>query len=205
MEKLIPVQKISAGTVAEIYYCLVAASPDLFPPEFSPGLPEKFCMRRKCELLTIHYIISQTLGYSGKVHYDPSGKPFLPGYGKNISISHSSQYVAVMTAPVPCGVDVEKISGRTLKVAHKFLNEAERKLTESGNREFLYTLLWSAKESLFKITGCPDYLKHMRTLAPPAPGKDFLQMEVNCEGNNREFRVFYTTFDGHVLTWAYEG
>ena len=205
MEKLIPVQKISAGTVAEIYYCPVAASPDLFPPEFSSGLPEKFCMRRKCELLTIHYIISQTLGFSGKVHYDPDGKPFLPGYDKTISISHSAQYAAVLTAPAACGVDVEKISGRTEKVARKFLNEAERKVPENTGRDLYYTLMWSVKETLFKITGRPDYLRHMKTLVFPAPGKNFIEMSVDSGGKNKEFRVFYTTFDGHVLTWAYEG
>jgi 4'-phosphopantetheinyl transferase EntD len=110
-----------------------------------------------------------------------------------------------MTAPVACGVDVEKISGRTEKVAHKFLSETERKVPDNFDRELYFTLMWSAKESLFKITGRPDYLKHMKTLVFPRPGINFIEMEVDCKGKNKEFRVFYTTFDGHVLTWAYEG
>ena len=198
------IKKISAGNTADIYYCPVARDPDAFQQGSADELPEKYCSRRKCELLTINYILHNSLGYKGKVHYENNGKPFLPGFDKKISISHSQNYAAVMISENFCGVDIEKISPRAFKVARKFLDPDE--ITHSGrvSNDLFYTLLWSAKESIFKITGKPDYLKQMHLLTPPLSTEGNILVGAEHRNGIKNFIVFYTTFDDHVLTWANE-
>ena len=204
MEKRLTIRNINAGSDTDIFYCPVARKDVVLPEGFSVFLPDTCCERRKYELLTIQYIIISVTTQSGPVKYNPDGKPLLPGLKKHISISHSAEYAAVMISEYPCGVDVEKISGRTEAVAHKYLNDSERNLISDENRDFLHTLLWSAKEALFKITGQPDFRLHMTALNLPGKEDKFIDMEVFVKEKTKVFTIFYTIFDGHVLTWTYE-
>jgi len=204
MEKQLIIKSINAGDESVIYYCPVIPAGEVMSENIEIDIPEKYCEKRKNEILTIQYIISCATDYKGIVKYESDGKPLLPGFGKYISISHSAYYAAVLVSEFPCGVDVEKISERPAKIAHKFLNENERNMIEKSQSDFYHTLLWSAKESLFKITGEPDFLTEIRTISLPLAEESFFDAEVLSGKKVRKFRIFFTTFDEHVLTWTYE-
>jgi phosphopantetheinyl transferase len=88
------------------------------------------------------------------VVYDNYGKPHLKG-GKFISISHSFTFTAiVLSEDAPVGIDIEKQREKILKIAHKFTPFEEYKTI--ANVDALIrklTIVWGAKESLYKIYG----------------------------------------------------
>lgn len=105
-------------------------------------------------------------------------QPFLASQQYHFSISHCGNYAAaVVSLSSRVGVDIEQISPRIERVGHKFLDDEEahffnddyaRFLEQWGLRgrvfqEFL-TLIWSAKEAIFKWYGKGelDFRKHMK-------------------------------------------
>jgi len=115
-------------------------------------------------------------------------QPFLASQRFHFSISHCGNYAAaVVSLSSRVGVDIEQISPRIERVGHKFLDDEEahffnddyaRFLEQWGLRgrvfqEFL-TLIWSAKEAIFKWYGRGelDFRKHMK-----------LEGNINLEGD----------------------
>ena len=88
------------------------------------------------------------------VVYDNYGKPHLKDE-KFISISHSFTFTAiVLSEDAPVGIDIEKQREKILKIAHKFTPFEEYKTI--ANVDALIrklTIVWGAKESLYKIYG----------------------------------------------------
>lgn len=205
MEKELTIERIAVKDVGNLYYCRVDGDVERFMKGKSAALQESVCQRRKNEILTVSYLISRIAGENEQVLYNETGKPFLKNSAQKISISHSEQYAAVFLASVSCGVDVERISKRTLSVAGKYLGDSERRLIGNEMPEFYHTLFWSAKESLYKLTGLPDFKKEMTAVHLPVPGKGCFPVQVNGGGTETLYTVYYTSFDQHVLTWAYEG
>ncbi|QSE97739.1 4'-phosphopantetheinyl transferase family protein [Fulvivirga lutea] len=79
-----------------------------------------------------------------------NGKPILIGSSREISITHSYPYVAVIhDIQSDVGIDLEQPKDKLLKIAHKFLSEAE--LKGSYNDIVKLCILWSAKEAMYKI------------------------------------------------------
>ena len=57
-----------------------------------------------------------------------NGKPYLIGLPFHFSFSHCKGYAACAVDDKPVGIDIEIIHPRIEKVAHKFLNDQERKM-----------------------------------------------------------------------------
>jgi phosphopantetheine--protein transferase-like protein len=83
-----------------------------------------------------------------------NGKPYLQGVPFHFSFSHCKGYAAVAVSDTdPIGIDIEMIHPRILKVAHKFLNEAEKaKLVGLDEADQLKQMafFWAAKEAMYK-------------------------------------------------------
>lgn len=105
-------------------------------------------------------------------------QPYLAGREYQFSISHCGSYAAaIVSRESRVGVDLELITQRIEVVAHKFLNEDEAQFLNEDyamfleqwglrgqvHQEFL-TLIWSAKEAIFKWYGKGelDFRGHMR-------------------------------------------
>ena len=93
-----------------------------------------------------------------EIAHTTNGRPivYLPGAKANqlkvdISISHSGEYAAALTAQSPCGIDVQMQKSALLTVREKYCNETENSLLANRlvNCEHLtrLTLLWAAKEA----------------------------------------------------------
>lgn len=83
-------------------------------------------------------------------------KPFLPDEAYHFSISHCGDYAAaIVSTNRRVGIDVELFTPKIEKVMYKFLHADELAFVEKqqGDHLPLLTLLWSAKESLFKWWG----------------------------------------------------
>ena len=83
-----------------------------------------------------------------------NGKPYLKGVPFHFSFSHCKGYAACAVSDhFPIGIDIEIIHPRIAKVAHKFLNDAEKAMLANLKEEDALKQLaffWAAKEAMYK-------------------------------------------------------
>lgn len=106
----------------------------------------------KKAFISIRHLLKE-FGYTDfDLEYDTHGKPHLKD-GKYISISHSFHFTAVIVSDRKVGVDVEKQREKIKYIAPKFtpLEEYESLGTEDLIKKL--TIVWGAKESLYKLFG----------------------------------------------------
>ncbi|MET0242668.1 MAG: 4'-phosphopantetheinyl transferase superfamily protein [Flavitalea sp.] len=97
-------------------------------------------------------------------------KPYLADDKYHFSISHCGSYAGVIVSSTQrVGIDIEVVSTRMYNIMHKFVNENERHfLAEWEGMDKLHleltTVLWSAKEAVFKWYGLGkiDFREHMQ-------------------------------------------
>ena len=84
-------------------------------------------------------------------------KPFLPTAQYQFSISHCADFAAaIVSKNQAVGIDIEMITDRVHKIKHKYLHAVEQAFVNDYTIEkqtALLTLLWSAKEAMFKWWG----------------------------------------------------
>ena len=87
-----------------------------------------------------------------EVEKDEFGKPHLSAKAADISITHSSDYAAAVVSHAgPCGIDIEPVRDKLLRVSPKFLSEAE--LAHAAGDLDALCFYWTAKESVYKLYG----------------------------------------------------
>jgi len=102
--------------------------------------------------LSIRHLLKEA-GYSdADLYYDDLGKPHLKN-GKYISITHSFIFTGIIVSDTTqVGIDIEKQRDKILRIAHKFTTvEDYNHLTNDHDLVRKLTIVWGAKESLYKI------------------------------------------------------
>ena len=133
-------------------------------------------------------------------------KPFLENEEFHFSISHCGDYAAAIASrDRRVGIDVEIPTPKIEKIRDKFLDAAEMKefgLGPSTDAEQLQltTILWSAKESVFKWfgTGGVDFRKDIRLRK--IHGQDLIQCHFEKTGQDLE--ITFHRFDHIVAAWV---
>lgn len=164
--------------------------------------------KRRIERLSVRLMLLRLLGPEARLRYLPTGRPVLDTGGPEISISHTQGVYALSLAARRHGIDVETLSPKALRVADKYLQPAETELLHSQtlpaehtlrplDAERRATLLWSAKEAVYKHFDIPGLeLKDDILLMPGHGGA--LQARLPRQGMTA--RVHCQTFSGFVLT-----
>jgi len=84
-------------------------------------------------------------------------KPYLPDEQYHFSISHCGNYAAaIVSKDERVGIDIEIYTERVHRIKHKYLHSQELAFVNNiveEKRTQLLTLLWSAKEAMFKWWG----------------------------------------------------
>jgi len=125
---------------------------------------------------------------------DEHGKPYLPGLGYHISLSHSYDYAAVMIGKTKAvGVDIELIKHKIRGIRNKFLSDSELAQKQIGdNIEGLY-VCWGAKEAIYKWNGRKglEFKRdiHIRPFRLKTSGS--LEVAVDLPGGPRQLTVDY--------------
>lgn len=104
--------------------------------------------------MSVRHLLKE-VGYTDNdLVYDEYGKPHLKN-GKFISITHSFTFSGIIVSDTkPVGIDIEMQRDKIIKIAHKFTPIEEYK--SIANHDALVsklTIVWGAKESLYKIYG----------------------------------------------------
>jgi len=138
-------------------------------------------------------------------------KPFLPEAQYQFSISHCGDYAAaIVSKNMRVGIDIEIPVEKIGRIMYKYLSAKEHELfnlvpgAESNTTVMGYnepTLLWSAKESVFKWYGLGgvDFRRHIQLLQQNDGGQT-----IDCFFSRdwSELVVHYRKFDGLVLAWV---
>ncbi len=133
-------------------------------------------------------------------------KPFLPDEQYHFSISHCGDYAAAIVSKsnrvgIDIEIPVEKIAG----IMYKFLSAKEHELfhlIDPGiNRIPFATLLWSAKESVFKwyADGGVDFRRQIQLLKQHESNET-----IDCffSKNESKLSIHYRQFEHLVLAWV---
>ncbi len=131
-------------------------------------------------------------------------KPFLPDEQFHFSISHCGDYAAaIVSRNNRVGVDVEEPVEKIISIRDKYLSDEEKAAWPVVNTEnglVQSTLLWSAKESVFKWYGggAVDF-RHIRLF-----NLNEEQKTIDCSfiKNGSALVIHYRLFDGLVLAWV---
>jgi len=140
-------------------------------------------------------------------------KPYLENEKYHFSISHFGQYAAaIVSSSNRVGVDVEKTTPTIERIRNKFLSEQESAIAfegieRSGHRLRQLTLLWSAKETIFKwySLGNVNFRQHICWVKPyfvRSEGFGELSFEFRKE-KPIPLAIYYKLFDDLILTFVY--
>lgn len=112
--------------------------------------------RRKTEWLASRWCwntLAKDLNH-GPIVKDEYGKPCISNSDWHMSISHTHEYTAVITAPLLVGIDIQTKVQKITRLANKFLNEVEfEQVNMSASPIDHLHVYWGAKESLYKAWG----------------------------------------------------
>ena len=133
-------------------------------------------------------------------------KPFLEDEAYHFSISHCGDYAAVIASSKSrVGIDIEIPTEKVMKIVHKFLHKDEYVLLGGfENITVPATILWSAKEAMFKWwgNGKVDFSEMLRLKGRLNEEKGTLDARFLKEEWQVSFPVQYHYFDHMVLAWA---
>jgi 4'-phosphopantetheinyl transferase EntD len=202
---------------------------DLWPllanaPAYAPLLPARADGPRQAQWLAGRVLVQHLLAAAGQplapLRNDETGRPFLVGTGPQpaVSLSHSGAWVAALLAApgTALGIDVEVVRDKAQRIARKFLNSAEqaafaeyklRHTLELDAETELYSLLWSAKETLYKLAGRRGIIFRDNLLLdlPPAPWPPAGQLPARlqlADGISRHQICYLRPAAGYVLTYC---
>jgi 4'-phosphopantetheinyl transferase len=155
-------------------------------------LASRTCVKYTVELLEHNY---------QGVEKDEHNNPYLSEIQGFVSLSHTSNYaVAIVSLEEEVGIDIEKISDKLSRVAHKFLSESER--LHAGDDLFKMCIYWCAKESLYKWYGKKNLSFKENIYIEPFEGKPtIVKGEIFIDGvlkTEHQLEVFY--IDDYVVT-----
>ena len=151
---------------------------------------------KKLEYAASRYLKHQLFG-SEELFYDDSGSPYLERSGF-ISISHSKKYVAIGTCDsFEIGIDIEEINQKALLVQHKFVNEKEKSIFNIHSAKEM-TLLWSFKETLYKLSD-RNQLIFKTDLQVTKTKSKYLGKTLTTKGF-KETILEFIEFDGFLIT-----
>ncbi|HEX5655370.1 MAG TPA: 4'-phosphopantetheinyl transferase superfamily protein [Chitinophagaceae bacterium] len=129
-------------------------------------------------------------------------KPFLPEEQYHFSISHCGNYAAaIVSQKRRVGIDVELVRPLVAQLIPKFLSAAERHMLFHSTQLEQSTLMWSAKEAVFKWygDGAVDFRQHIQ-LQRIHEGSETIDCFFAKTGE--ELMVHYRVFDRLVLAWV---
>jgi len=135
-------------------------------------------------------------------------KPFLEDEAYHFSISHCGDFAAVIVSTENrVGIDIEIPSEKVKKIEAKFLHPNESIMLRqwSADNHLDYsTILWSAKEAMFKWWGLGkvDFSEMLRLSGSRPEREGWIDALFSKDGIRASFPVHYKMFDQLMLAWV---
>lgn len=166
----------------------------------------KYEKRRK-EYLCARLLIDIIAGEGQRVEYLESGRPYLTDCHKEISISHTKNYVAVIADDDKrVAIDIEVFGKTVEKVKNRFCTQQELEyLSEDDDIRLLQLhLIWSAKETAYKLLDEKGiyFEEHLHVLPFKLDKNGIMHCNVIKDNTVRNIKMAYKVFDDFVMVWA---
>lgn len=135
------------------------------------------------------------------LYYNDNGKPHLKDK-KHISITHSFNFSAIIISDHAVGIDIEKNRDKIQRISHKFIKR-DINLFEDQNLVEQLTVIWGAKESLYKI-----YPYGGLSFREDIPIQEFHINDketigwIKCSNWNREYKIQFEKIEEFSLVYA---
>lgn len=157
----------------------------------------------RCGFLSVRHLLAEVGYVDHDLYYDEKGKPHLHD-GKQISITHSYEFSAIIISNRSVGIDIEMQREKILRIANKFTPLQEYRTlanTEALIRKL--TIVWGAKESIYKAYGSKQvsFLQHINI-----DDFDFddqrTKGQVYFNGDQASYELFFLEFEGFTCVYA---
>lgn len=154
--------------------------------------------------LSVRHLL-KVAGYSDfDLFYNGNGKPHLTD-GKQISITHSFNFSAIIISDVEVGIDIEKNREKIKIIQNKFVNFERWFISKDDDYIEQLTVIWGGKESLYKI-----YPHGGLTFKNDIDIESFKMKDGKTKGHIRTYDwdkfydIEFTQLDGFTLVYAME-
>jgi len=162
---------------------------------------------RQLEWLSVRALLNNLTGKDSRIIYNEEHKPFLYDGSYNISISHSQNFTSILLSKhMKVGIDLEYMSHRINKIAHKFINRHESITCDKSLEQLHLYIHWCAKEALYKICDKKDInFKENLTIKPF--DIDATGTIMGIHHNNdiyEEYVLNYLVMDNYVIVYCFK-
>ena len=150
--------------------------------------------KRKKEFLSSRIALKKIFNKELELKHHTSGKPFIKE-AKHLSISHSSNFLALAFGDENIGIDIEKPQNRLVKLMPKVLSEIEFIEFKKEPSMDLACKVWGAKEAILKYVGDKNlnYKEDIKVKNIHLGVATYLKMN---------FKVEFEKIENMILTYA---
>ncbi len=151
--------------------------------------------------ISVRYLLKGAGYTDDDLFYTDDGKPHLKN-GKHISITHSYTFAAIIISDTEVGIDMEKNREKIKCIAHKFV-DLENDFLQDENLIEQLTIIWGAKECLFKIH--PDGGLLFKQHLPIEPFKltdNKTKGWIKKDNFYETYDIYFEQIEGFVLVYA---
>ena len=153
--------------------------------------------------MSVRHLLAEA-GYTDHdLYYNTAGKPHLHD-GKQISITHSYTFSAIIVSNQPVGIDIEKQRDKILRIARKFTPlEEYLTLNSTEARVRKLTIVWGAKESIYKLYAQEglSFLKHIDVTDFYFEDQKTIA-KVYYNGKQSQYALDFLEFEGFTCVYA---
>jgi len=154
--------------------------------------------KRNLHWLAGRVMLRDLLETSGfiEVIEDEFGKPYLPDFDFELSITHSYDYAGVIISKSKVGIDIEKIKKDLKSIAPKFLSVQELNKLDINNYKSQLYLFWCIKECLYKLYGKKElaFKENIKIKSFDLSSIGKVIAEITKDNYHKEFEVCYEEF-----------
>ncbi|MGQ7946267.1 4'-phosphopantetheinyl transferase family protein [Flavobacterium sp. WC2509] len=152
-------------------------------------------------------MLIQEVGISDyDLHYDEFGKPYLSDH-RHISITHSHNFASIIISDETVGIDMELQREKIIRIADKFVDTEFDYLKLKPIEEYIkkLTVIWGAKEAIFKIRNEKgiSFKDHIQ-VAPFSLMENQTHACLLFDNLEKKFEVNYLEIENFTLVYAFE-
>ena len=155
--------------------------------------------------LAVRALINEMFEERMYLNHHDNGKPYLENCATNISITHTDNYVAVIThEEEEVGIDIESLERDFSAVEKKALSEEEIEDLEDEKKNEQLAIYWCAKEAIYKRMSQNRVVYAEQIEVEKFNVRKEGELEatfIHKDEHEEEFELEYMIFDRHVLVW----
>ena len=154
--------------------------------------------------MSVRHLLKNAGYTDADLYYNNNGKPHLRDE-KHISITHSYHFSAIIISNIEVGIDIEKNREKIKIIQNKFVNFERGFLHPSDDLIEQLTVVWGAKESLYKIYPFGGLtFKNDIDINPFKIEDKKTSGTIRVTNWHKNYAVFFEQINGFTLVYALE-